>query len=268
VIGEKSYTSQDKVVFYLHGKAADKVPYEFLSEFPPYNTTSEVSYYTSVPDSMEWVYPLDQEIEGDEYGYSLMLSTFSQTYYTCRFLIRRSGFEQVLATSHLDVFGSHRFEQTFGGVDPVTAIGDTLVFRMIWDKHAHFWLSEYTSDMFGGSLETSRIWVPWFKPTPVERYETTNTPKNYRLLQNYPNPFNPSTTIEFQLPQSSFVTLAVYNVRGQLIRTIVKQKMPAGSHSIIWDGKNESGERVGSGVYVYRIQAGDFQKTKKMLLIR
>ncbi|MFC1729552.1 FlgD immunoglobulin-like domain containing protein [candidate division KSB1 bacterium] len=93
-------------------------------------------------------------------------------------------------------------------------------------------------------------------------------PSELKLLQNYPNPFNPETIIEFELPMASDVTVKVYNVLGQLVKTLAAQQMPAGDHTITWNGTNDSGLQVSSGVYIYRLQAGEFISVKKMALIR
>jgi len=98
-------------------------------------------------------------------------------------------------------------------------------------------------------------------------------PEKFALSQNYPNPFNPSTTIKFQLPDQNGTTtvrtvLRVYDILGRLVRTIVDEDMSPGFYTMQWDGLNESGVRISSGVYFYSITAGDFRKTKKMLLIK
>ena len=94
-------------------------------------------------------------------------------------------------------------------------------------------------------------------------------PYEYSLSQNYPNPFNPTTNIKFSLADQQPVTIAIYNVRGQLVNTLMQnQSLQPGSHVINWDGTDKAGNTVGSGVYIYRIQAGDFIKAKKMTLIR
>ncbi len=93
-------------------------------------------------------------------------------------------------------------------------------------------------------------------------------PTVYALYQNYPNPFNPATTIRFDLPEHANVQLTVYNTTGQIVRTLVAGELPAGSHRIQWDGRNDGGRTVGSGLYVYRLNANDFVSTHKMLLTR
>ena len=86
--------------------------------------------------------------------------------------------------------------------------------------------------------------------------------------QNYPNPFNSGTVIRFALPQSEEVKLAVYNLAGQRVGTLVKGMRQAGSYSINWDGKDEAGRDLASGVYLYELRAGEKIETRKLLLIR
>jgi hypothetical protein len=93
-------------------------------------------------------------------------------------------------------------------------------------------------------------------------------PDEYALDQNYPNPFNPETTIKYQLPKSGKVVLKIYNSIGQEIRTLVNEEKEAGYHEARWDGRDNGGVSVSSGVYIYRIQAGDFISIKKMLFLR
>ncbi len=97
-------------------------------------------------------------------------------------------------------------------------------------------------------------------------------PRAFALSQNYPNPFNPSTTIRFNIPNSERdgvdVNVKIYNLRGQIIRNLLDEKKPRGSYSIQWDGRNDSGESVSSGIYFYRIQAGDFSEMKRMVIMK
>jgi hypothetical protein len=96
----------------------------------------------------------------------------------------------------------------------------------------------------------------------------TELPKAYSLAQNFPNPFNPSTRIQFALPSKGHVSLKIYNVAGQLVRTLQDGVMDAGSHELTWDGSNNLGKSVASGVYFYKINAGDYENRKKMVLLR
>ena len=96
----------------------------------------------------------------------------------------------------------------------------------------------------------------------------TQVPTSYALNQNYPNPFNPSTEVSFALKADGNVRLSVYNVLGQQVRTLVDEWMPAGNHSVTWDGRSNDGSPAASGIYFYRIQANDFVDTRKMTLLK
>ena len=97
---------------------------------------------------------------------------------------------------------------------------------------------------------------------------TDNLPTEFNLAQNYPNPFNPTTEISLDLPVAGHVSLMVFNVLGQQVRTLVDNEMPAGSHLVSWDGTSSSGNAVSSGVYFYRLETGSFVETKKMMLLK
>lgn len=93
-------------------------------------------------------------------------------------------------------------------------------------------------------------------------------PTEFDLAQNAPNPFNPSTQISFALPSAAKVSLTVYNVLGQQVKTLVDEYMTAGYQTVTWDGTDNSSASVASGIYFYRIAAGEFADTKKMLLLK
>jgi len=85
---------------------------------------------------------------------------------------------------------------------------------------------------------------------------------------NYPNPFNPETTISFEIPESGIVSLQIYNLKGQLIRTLNNEFLPAGKQSLVWNGTDNENKPVASGVYLYKIKAGKNTTTAKMLLLK
>ncbi len=98
--------------------------------------------------------------------------------------------------------------------------------------------------------------------------ETDVIPTEFALSQNFPNPFNPATLIRFQLPEKSGVSLKIFNSAGQLVRTLASGEFVAGSHEMTWNGRDDAGRKVASGVYVYRLRSGDFSGSKKMLLMK
>lgn len=93
-------------------------------------------------------------------------------------------------------------------------------------------------------------------------------PKDFYLTQNYPNPFNPSSQIEFYIPQSGQVTLSIYSITGQLVKSLVNKNLQPGLHSVTWNGKNESDTQASSGVYLYKLDYAGHQWVKKMILMR
>ena len=93
-------------------------------------------------------------------------------------------------------------------------------------------------------------------------------PDRFNLDQNMPNPFNPSTVIGYNLPEAGLVRLTIYNLLGQEVRELVNERRDAGSFSATWDGADALGRRVASGIYLYRIQAGSFSATKRMMLLK
>jgi len=98
--------------------------------------------------------------------------------------------------------------------------------------------------------------------------EHAEVPAEFALGRNYPNPFNPETIIEFQLPISCRVALEIYNLLGQKVITLVSEEREAGFHTVRWDGTSEAGAVMPSGIYFYRLTAGDFSETKKMIMLR
>jgi hypothetical protein len=99
-------------------------------------------------------------------------------------------------------------------------------------------------------------------------------PENYFLQQNYPNPFNPTTQIRYELPRSGYVSLTIFNALGQEVRHLVEKQQAAGYHDVTWNGRDQNGKPVPSGVYHYRLQVGDpasgasFVATKRMLMAK
>lgn len=95
------------------------------------------------------------------------------------------------------------------------------------------------------------------------------TPEDYDLAQNYPNPFNPSTTIEFTLPLNKLINLRIYDMAGREVRTLIAPaEYAAGKHAVVWDGKDNAGQAVASGQYIYRLEFGSFVKSKVMTLVK
>jgi flagellar hook assembly protein FlgD len=93
-------------------------------------------------------------------------------------------------------------------------------------------------------------------------------PSTYVLHQNYPNPFNPITQIKYELPKASLVNITIYDMMGRIVNNLVSSQQNTGYKSIQWNAANNLGEPVSAGLYLYTIQAGDFRRVKKMVLIK
>lgn len=104
--------------------------------------------------------------------------------------------------------------------------------------------------------------------TGVEEKESSRLPQRYALHQNHPNPFNPETVISYELPEASYVKLSIYNLLGQRVAQLVDEDQGAGYHRIVWSGVDDEGRKLTSGVYLCRMEAGDFVQVRKLVLVR
>ncbi|MDO8557537.1 MAG: T9SS type A sorting domain-containing protein [Candidatus Jorgensenbacteria bacterium] len=98
--------------------------------------------------------------------------------------------------------------------------------------------------------------------------ETGDTPGVYSLGKNYPNPFNPTTNMKFTIPKAGMVEFTIYSILGQKVRTLIREPMSVGVHEIAFDGRNDSGEKLASGVYIYQIESENFIKARKMAMMK
>ena len=132
--------------------------------------------------------------------------------------------------------------------------------RVIWPSG--------TIDVFEGFLPNKSVSITeGGEITGIEKTDRVVL-ESFILSQNYPNPFNPQTTIEYSLTTASHVVLKIYNLRGQVIKTLVNEPQGTGMQTATWTGENGQGQKVSSGVYIYQIKVGDFITRKKMLLIK
>jgi flagellar hook assembly protein FlgD len=98
--------------------------------------------------------------------------------------------------------------------------------------------------------------------------EDVVTPQPNRLKGNYPNPFNPSTTIEYSIQNPGNMELSIYNLRGQKVKSLVNEYKGSGLHKVVWNGTDDQGREVGSGIYLVRMQSSGFSTSKKITLIK
>lgn len=177
---------------------------------------------------------------------------------TLQYLIKGVDYTEGLIDVVLDTTYTFKYQDLIDNWPPVFSPLPGMVFKFdIW-VHDGIDSVQITGDPF--ELFVSRY--------DYLSTESEGIPIEYSLHQNYPNPFNPITNIKFDLPEAGDITIVVYNIRGQRIRTFNYQNTSAGYHSVTWDATNDYSEQVGAGVYLYQLQTKDFVKTRKMVLLK
>ena len=154
-----------------------------------------------------------------------------------------------------DSLGDSLWTRTYGG-----ELGDEG-----WDilpfNNSDYLIIGNTQSFGEGSYD---IWLLMFSENPITAVENSAIqPNGFRLRQNFPNPFNPITIIGYSLPRPGDVTLLIFNLLGEEVARLVDGFQPTGTYQIIWDAS-----KIASGIYFYRLQAGDFVQTKKMVLLK
>ncbi len=134
------------------------------------------------------------------------------------------------------------------------------------DLQIYYW--QVRAHTPNGEVKGPYWWLKVDRTSSVASQSNNEPPALFELSQNYPNPFNPSTTIRYALPQSGHVKLVIYDLLGAKIRTLADGREAAGFKQISWDGANDRGERVPSGVYVYRMEAGEFVRARKLTVMK
>jgi len=129
-------------------------------------------------------------------------------------------------------------------------------------------LTEVQSAYFANPDTVYRKLIVVESATPVADEGEPGLPVGFALRQNHPNPFNPSTHVEYVLPTRSHVTVTVFDMLGRRVRTLVDAVMGSGTHTATWDGSDERGKAVASGVYLYRMEAGEHTESRRMVLVR
>jgi hypothetical protein len=149
---------------------------------------------------------------------------------------------------------------------PVT--GTTFADTSIPDSAVYYYYAtavytdgSWTEESFESRKDTGRV-------GRLDGIAEETLPTSFFLAQNYPNPFNPTTSISFGLPKTAIVTLDIYNLLGQHVKTLLDGNLNAGYKTIIWDGKDEAGASVSSGLYFYKLDTGSFKESKKMTLLK
>ena len=159
------------------------------------------------------------------------------------------------------------------GIDPTTLSlyyanteNDSVVFDTSGIAYTTLALDQ--NRIFSSVAHFSTLAIKGETGTVVRTNDHAQVPALYRLNQNYPNPFNPTTTISFMIPEQTNVTVTIYDILGNRIRTMVDKPLEAGYHQYTWDSKDRSGKTVSAGIYFYQMQTRDFKTTRKMILVK
>jgi hypothetical protein len=131
-----------------------------------------------------------------------------------------------------------------------------------------YYLAQNSPCIGAGENGSSNIGAYGAGCSPILTIASEVLPETYALHQNYPNPFNPITTLRYDLPEDSHVNITVYDMLGRVVKTMVNQTQNAGFRFIIWDATNDFGKPISAGIYLYKIQAGEYISTKKMVLLK
>ena len=147
---------------------------------------------------------------------------------------------------------------------------DSVIYYKVWQNTIDSTIFARPTYLVGDSTFNNPLIVVSFLAglTGVEGEEEISLPSEYTLFQSYPNPFNSRATIQYQLPKRTHVKIQVFNVAGQLLKSLFDESQGPGAFTVFWNGQDSLGRDVPTGVYFYQIIAGDFTHTRKMLLLR
>lgn len=208
-------------------------------------------------------------VETENSYFQSNLIKYANASYTCFVTVNQSGYTQGedLYYVHISPSGEPYTETLELLCDAPFA--QSAISAAVLGNRAFVTWNDNRSNIFGNSLDFPSIYGTMIESMPVTVEDAyLDSPQLPRLFQNYPNPFNPITTIRYELATPSFVTLKIYNLKGQLIKNLLDGFTPAGINQVIWDGKDQNANAVSSGIYLYRLQSATGTCTAKMLLLK
>ncbi len=213
---------------------------------PPGIPSGLISYVYEDSIVLKWEKATDKETPSNGLTYNIA--------------VRKQGSSSWIVSPMADTTDGYRYVVDNGNVGHKTK----WVLRNL-SPGTYYWRVQAIDNCFAGS-KFSKEEKFIVGTTAIENYKSTIT--NYKLLDNYPNPFNPTTTIVYELPIAGYVEVTVYNSMGKKIRTLVNTRQAPGHYKVKWDGRDEQGKLLPSGIYLYRLKTKNFQQTKKMILLK
>ncbi len=212
------------------------------------NTGTKLAASIEIPDNLDAA-PVEPSVSVDEFGNVLMAWVDSR------------GLERRIYTQNFNADITPA-----GGNQPLSlAAAPSMTAPSALAVRGRSWVS-----WVDARTEGPNVYIQGYVhfQTDVTDDDDVTLPSEFSLAQNYPNPFNPTTQIAFTLAQRTDLTLTIYNVLGQEIRALAQGAYPAGAHQILWDGADNSGSSVASGIYFYRLKTADYTQTRKMTLLK
>lgn len=262
----------------MHFDKANLASHDGKWHFKYYNTTESFVQYLGSGDTTKVIVFTDAVLFLQypfTYGNSFVDSFYSVFSFSEK-IIKKSGIRFTIADGYGNivlptdtVLNVLRIKTTEIIIDSIFMNGNFVSVEQTLDTSYYWYKSDYKFPILVISFSyTSNGFIRYagFVENPnTVGIQLTNSeiPRDFTLYQNFPNPFNPSTNIKFDLPKSEFVKIVIYNIIGQQVKILVNEYLQAGSYKISFDGSD-----IPSGVYFYRLIAGEFTETKKMLLIK
>jgi len=235
--------------------------------FDSTDTSDEYHYFQVIAHTMMppmyWISAPDSARSVDNLAPAAPLSLAGEQYYS------PEGLQLTWEPNvEADLAGYNIYRGTDGSFEPgpgnfLLSTPDTASFDDGWSWVAGYWYKVAAVDVHGNESGFAVL-----SPDMLTGDDPTPLPDVTFLSQNWPNPFNPSTTIEFGLKESGHVALRIYDAAGRLVAVLLDEDRPAGRYEAAWNGSDGKGAKVSSGVYFYRLTAGDFIETRKMVLLR
>jgi uncharacterized delta-60 repeat protein len=217
-----------------------------------------IKYYTN--GGTAWIRTYNGTGNSDDYATALNIDAYGNVYVTGE--SRGSGTDYDYTTIKYDPDGNQLWEKKYNGP------GDSsdYAYAITVDGSGNAYV---TGESWGSGTGYDYATIKYSKKNEVKD-ETGNRekPSEFALSQNYPNPFNQSTKIEFTLSHSGFVSLNIYDLLGRKIRALVSENLSSGYKSVFWDGKDDSGKVIASGIYFYQLKIGDFSEGKRLVLLK